>query len=188
MQHSFSSVLSSNISRALRTPQQMLFLAIIFFSSFLYSHSVPSVRSQKQYRINQPNWGSEEWAKLFLTSLRRDSHLQHDPCISQDRIATCSSAPSITGQSCAFVAQSVFAQTIRSYLCAVRFYQIAHNYSDPLLPTMAKLSYVQKGTQKLLSNRYHPRRLPVTSDILSEIHKCWSKGPVKIGMLYSIPG
>ena len=45
--------------------------------------------------VRQPNWGSEEWAKLFLSSLRKDSHLQHDPCISQDGIATCSSAPNI---------------------------------------------------------------------------------------------
>ena len=138
--------------------------------------------------VRQPNWGSEEWAKLFLSSLRKDSPSTRSVYKSgwNRYLLFCSQhslipLPVSEDQLCAFVAylsQSVSAQTIRSYLCAVRFYQIAHNYSDPLIPTMAKLSYVQKGTQKLPSNQYHPRRLPVTSDILSEIQKCWSKGPV----------
>ena len=84
-------------------------------------------------------------------------------------------------QLCAFVAhlsRSVTAQTIRSYLSAIRFYQIGHNFSDPSIHTMAKLTYLLKATQKSPPRQRCLRRLPMTSDILSRIHTCWSNGPI----------
>lgn len=41
----------------------------------------------------QPNWGSANWTKLFLSSLPKVSHLQQEQPTGQDGTATCSSAP-----------------------------------------------------------------------------------------------
>ena len=46
--------------------------------------------------VEQPNWGSENWTKLFLNSLPKVSLLQQEQCTGQDGIATCSSAPILT--------------------------------------------------------------------------------------------
>ena len=48
----------------------------------------------------------------------------------------------------ASLSQSVSIQTIRSYHCALRFYQIRAGLSDPSLSTPPRLPYVLKGIQR----------------------------------------
>ena len=66
----------------------------------------------------------------------------------------------------------------KQYLSAVRFYQIGHNFHDPSLHTMPKLTYLLRAAKKVPHTRSRPRRLPITSDILNRLHACWSNGPI----------
>ena len=82
---------------------------------------------------------------------------------------------------CAFAAHlsdAVSWQTIRSYLCAVRFYHIRNNLPDPSNVSMPKLAYVLKGVHKRTPEYQRPTRHPVTADVLRRIHYLWSKTPI----------
>ena len=74
----------------------------------------------------------------------------------------------------AYLSQSVSARTIRSYLCAIRFYQIRAGMPDPANTSSARLSYILKGIQRESVGYRHARRLPVTPDLLNQIHTLWS--------------
>ena len=78
----------------------------------------------------------------------------------------------------AYLSQSVGMNTIRSYLCGLRFYQIRAGLPDPSLTASPKLSYVLKGIQRTSPSRQRAQRLPVTPEVLLQIHTLWSKRPL----------
>ena len=69
-------------------------------------------------------------------------------------------------------------RTIRSYLCALRFYQIHAGLPDPAQPPSPKLPYILKGIQRNSPSRLRAQRRPVTPDLLLQIHTLWSKHPL----------
>ena len=77
----------------------------------------------------------------------------------------------------ASLSQSVSIQTIRSYLCALRFHQIRAGLSDPSLSTPPRLPYVLKGIQRTSVTHHNTQRLPITPELLSGIHSLWSGYP-----------
>ena len=66
--------------------------------------------------------------------------------------------------------------TIKSYLAAVRYEQIAQGMGNPNISTMPQLEYVLKGLKKATpaSSR---RRLPITPDILLRLRQVWQQDP-----------
>ena len=78
----------------------------------------------------------------------------------------------------AYLSRSVSAKTIRSYLCALRFHQIRAGLPDPALRSSPTLPYVLKGIQRTSPNRPRPQRLPITPEVLAQIHTLWSKHPL----------
>ena len=77
----------------------------------------------------------------------------------------------------AFLSDSVGWGTIRSYLSALRFYQISSGLPDPSSSSFPRLSYVLKGIRKLAPGHSRARRLPITPDLLRKLHAVWSRGP-----------
>lgn len=82
----------------------------------------------------------------------------------------------------AFVAvlaqQGLKHQSIKCYLSALRYYQIAANMSDPFqAASFPYLEYVLKGVKKLqaMSAPQRRPRLPITPTILRQLLKHWNK-------------
>ena len=73
----------------------------------------------------------------------------------------------------AYLSQSVTAGTVRSYLSAIRFYQIQTGLPD--LSSPPKLSYILKGIQKKSLGHSCAQRLPITPSLLTQIHTLWSQ-------------
>ena len=80
---------------------------------------------------------------------------------------------------CRFVASlvsdGVCYATIRLYLSAVRYHQIAEGGPDPLLESLTHLHYVLRGCRRSLPNSVRPSRLPITPAILHLLHTSWSR-------------
>ena len=76
--------------------------------------------------------------------------------------------------------QSVSAGTVRSYLSAIRFYQIRAGLKDPSLDPPPRLPYVLKGIQQSQRSQSYTRhkRLPITPELLMKIHSSWSQSPL----------
>lgn len=68
--------------------------------------------------------------------------------------------------------------TIRSYLSAVRYYQISAGLPDPALTSFPKLPYILKGIRKSTPDCARGKRLPITPDILRKIYTVWAQCPV----------
>ena len=68
--------------------------------------------------------------------------------------------------------------TIKSYLSALRFFQIRSGLPDPSLSPTPRLTYVLKGIHKLTPEHQRKHRLPITMHMLRELHRLWSKPPV----------
>ena len=82
---------------------------------------------------------------------------------------------------CRFVAglsESVSWGTIRSYLSALRFYQIAAGLPDPTIASFPRLSYLLKRIRKSTPEHTRTKRLPITPHILRRLHGVWSQGTV----------
>ena len=62
--------------------------------------------------------------------------------------------------------------TIRSYLSAVRFYQISAGLPDPALAALPMLSYVLKGIHRKIPDSTRSKRLPITPHLLRKMHAC----------------
>ena len=80
-------------------------------------------------------------------------------------------------QFAAFLSGSVSWGTVRSYLSALRFHQIAACLPDPSLPSFPRLSYLLKGIHKSSPEHRCAKRQPITPDLLTRIHAVWSQGP-----------
>lgn len=68
-------------------------------------------------------------------------------------------------------------QTIRSYLSAVRHLQISSGLPDPALNPSARLDYVLKGAHRQDMPRARANRMPITPQVLRQIHWVWSQDP-----------
>lgn len=77
----------------------------------------------------------------------------------------------------AHLSHSVQWDTIRSYLCAIRYFQIRAGLPDPHTSPMPRIPYILKGVQKHFPTHKRPKRQPITPEILSQIHKAWSQQP-----------
>lgn len=67
--------------------------------------------------------------------------------------------------------------TIRLYLSAVRYHQIANGGPDPSLDSLSQLHYVLRGCRRTLPSSVRPPRLPITPAILHILHTSWSSHP-----------
>ena len=78
----------------------------------------------------------------------------------------------------AYMSQTASETTVRTYLSAVRFYQIRIGLPDPSQIPCPKLPYILKGIQNstTTSTRFH--RLPITPDHLRAVYNVWSTPPV----------
>jgi len=68
-------------------------------------------------------------------------------------------------------------QSIRSYLSAVRHWQIMNGLPDPAWSSFPRLDYVLKGIRRSNVGTPRPRRLPITPTLLRRIHQEWSRHP-----------
>lgn len=76
------------------------------------------------------------------------------------------------------MSQSVSWKTVRSYLSAIRFFQIRSGYPDPSLSSFPRLTYVLKGIHRVTPEHKRACRLPITIHLLSVLHQAWSPPPV----------
>lgn len=83
---------------------------------------------------------------------------------------------------CLFVARlfqdGLSSATVKSYLSAVRYAQIACGLGDPRLSTMPRLEYVTKGLRRQSGRGAGVRRLPITPQILLQLQSVWQSHPV----------
>ncbi len=83
---------------------------------------------------------------------------------------------------CRFVAwlhaRGLALSSMRQYLSAIRFYQIASGGPDPSLPEMPQLHYLLAATRRLQPSLTRPSRLPITPEILLHLFGQWSTPPV----------
>ena len=82
----------------------------------------------------------------------------HNPSLPLEEVPLCRFAAHLSG--------SRAWRTIRSYLCALRFYQISAGLPDPLIATFPRLTYLLKGIHRSLPDHAHGRRLPITPEVL----------------------
>ena len=68
--------------------------------------------------------------------------------------------------------------TIKSYLAAIRFEQIAQNLGNPNIHLMFRLEYVLKGIKRSTTTNSRPR-LPITPEILLSLRPIWQQLPIK---------
>ena len=80
-------------------------------------------------------------------------------------------------QFAATLSLSVGWQTIRSYISALRYYQISYGLPDPSLQSFPRLSYVLRGIHRSKPDHLRRRRLPITPSILRALHGVWAKEP-----------
>ena len=86
--------------------------------------------------------------------------------VTQDLL--CSFVAYLANTNCAY-------QTIRSYLAAIRYLQIANNLTPTPLTSMHKLQLVMRGARRqIASTRTERPRLPITPDILRKLRALWT--------------
>ena len=81
-------------------------------------------------------------------------------------------------QFAAVLSESVGWGTIRSYISALRYYQIRAGFPDPSVASYPKLCYVLKAIHKKSPVHSRNKRLPITPDILRKMYSVWSQGPL----------
>ena len=64
--------------------------------------------------------------------------------------------------------------TVKGYLAAVRYFQIAQGLGDPRMGDMPQLEYVVKGMKRTAPPRSSRTRLPVTPEILTKLKAVWA--------------
>lgn len=68
----------------------------------------------------------------------------------------------------------ISAQSVRSYLSALRYAQISGGGPDPAYSALSQLHYVLRGVRRTLPTAVRPRRLPITPLILRLLYNKWS--------------
>ena len=91
--------------------------------------------------------------------------------------------PLSENKACLYVAyladQGLLAQSIASYLSALRFWQIAVGLGSPPISQWPRLHYTVRGAKRLHPKSSRLVRLPITPDILLKIGQLWSSGRVE---------
>ena len=82
-------------------------------------------------------------------------------------------------QFAAVMSQSVAWGTVRSYLSALRFFQICAGLPDPSLSSFPRLTYVLRGIHRGNPEHHRKHRLPITMHLLLALHRVWSSPPVQ---------
>ena len=79
---------------------------------------------------------------------------------------------------CRFVAHLHQSQlslsSIRLYLSAIRFFQIAYGFGNPHLESFHRLHYVVRGVARTQPRSGRASRLPITVEILQHLRRAWS--------------
>ena len=82
---------------------------------------------------------------------------------------------------CRFVAylwdQQLSVGSIRLYLSALRYFQIAQGGRDPSLSSLARLHYVLRGISRAQPRGARPTRLPITLEVLRSLFRAWVGPP-----------
>lgn len=78
----------------------------------------------------------------------------------------------------AFLTPSLCYQSIKSYLSAVRHFQIMSGGPDPAFSSFAHLDYVLKGIRRAGREKPRRNRLPITPELLCQIWQVWNKDPL----------
>ena len=80
---------------------------------------------------------------------------------------------------CCFVAalylENLAGSSVKSYLAAIRFSQIALGMGDPHMSEWPRLSYVVRGFKKRASGSRARIRLPITPNILRQLKSVWER-------------
>ena len=76
------------------------------------------------------------------------------------------------------MSKSVSWKTIRVYISALRFFQIRAGLPDPSLASFPRLTYILKGIHRSKPDHHQRHRLPITLNILKQLHEVWSVPPV----------
>ena len=83
---------------------------------------------------------------------------------------------------CLFVARlfqdGLSSASVKCYLSAVRYTQIASGFGDPRLASMPQLEYVTKGLRRQSAKGAGTLRLPITPQILLKLQSVWKSHPV----------
>jgi len=69
--------------------------------------------------------------------------------------------------------EGLSAGTVKSYMSAARYTQIAMGFGDPDVGGMAQLEFVLKGLKRKTAVGGRQSRLPITPDILRALRKVW---------------
>ena len=78
----------------------------------------------------------------------------------------------------AVISESVGWKTIMVYLSALRYYHIRAGHPNTSPDSFPRLTYVLKGIHRDNPEHQSKHRLPVTMDILRQLHRVWSKTPI----------
>ena len=70
-----------------------------------------------------------------------------------------------------YIPQTASESTVRTYLSAMRFFQIKTGWPDPSHTSRPKLPYVLKEIQNSPPRRTRHHRLPITPDHLRTVYK-----------------
>ena len=80
---------------------------------------------------------------------------------------------------CCFIAalyvEGLAGSSVKSYLAAIRFLQIAMGLGEPHMSEWPRLSYVVRGFKKKASGSRARTRLPITPHILQQLKVVWGK-------------
>ena len=68
--------------------------------------------------------------------------------------------------------------TIRTYMSALRCFQIRAGLHDPALSSFPRLTYVLKGIHRITPDHQQKHRLPITMHMLIALHRVWSQPPI----------
>lgn len=75
--------------------------------------------------------------------------------------------------------EKLASSTIKNYLSAIRYTQIALGLGDPNMRDMRRLEYVVKGVKRLSAGGQGRTRLPITPSILRRLKGVWESRPAK---------
>ncbi len=77
--------------------------------------------------------------------------------------------------------------TVKGYLAAVRYFQIAQGLGDPHMGDMPQLEYAVKGMKRTTPPRSSRTRLPVIPEILTKLKAVWAtrQGRREAAMLWA---
>ena len=121
--------------------------------------------------------------KLFSAGLAQSTVKSYRLC-SNKYIKFCldkgiTSFPAEEKTVCCFIAalyvEGLAGSSVKSYLAAIRFSQIAMGLGDPHMSEWPRLSYVVRGFKKKVSGSRARIRLPITPHILQQLKVVWGK-------------